>query len=92
MKNLISKLRTNRQELITTLGSGGKYGTTNVKCEKLILEEIDKTLDEMDNMLSDSSVGMLHKFFNSKSDANKFLTAEQQEELENDFDQWLFNN
>lgn len=30
-------------------------------------------------------MNMLNEFFNSKSDANKFLNASQQEDLENDF-------
>jgi len=34
---------------------------------------------------------LLHEFFNSKSDANKFLTAEQQEGLENDYQDWFLN-
>lgn len=31
---------------------------------------------------------VLHEFFNSRSDANKYLTASQQEELEKDFEEW----
>jgi len=34
----------------------------------------------------------LHKFFNSKSDANKYLMAEQQEDLETEFMIWCENN
>jgi hypothetical protein len=34
---------------------------------------------------------VLNDFFNSKSDANKYLTAEQQEDLENDFYRWYQN-
>jgi hypothetical protein len=30
----------------------------------------------------------LHDFFNHKSDANKYLTASQQEDLEKDFESW----
>jgi len=32
---------------------------------------------------------LLNEFFNSKSDANKFLEASQQEALENDFQKWF---
>lgn len=35
---------------------------------------------------------LLNLFFNSKSDANKYLTAEQQEELEKDFNHWCQMN
>lgn len=31
---------------------------------------------------------LLNKFFNHKSDANKYLMAEQQEDMENDFMDW----
>lgn len=34
---------------------------------------------------------LLHEFFNRKSDANKYLTAEQQEDLEKDFAEWVVN-
>lgn len=32
---------------------------------------------------------LLNEFFNSRSDANKHLTASQQEELENEFNLWM---
>lgn len=32
---------------------------------------------------------LLHEFFNSKSDANKYLSATQQEELEQEFQNWI---
>ena len=32
-----------------------------------------------------TTVNLLHEFFNSKSDANQFLDATQQEQLEKDF-------
>lgn len=32
---------------------------------------------------------MLHEFFNYRSDANKYLEATQQEDLENEFGDWL---
>jgi hypothetical protein len=38
------------------------------------------------------STELLHEFFNHKSDANKYLTAEQQEDLEKDFGNWCVNN
>lgn len=34
---------------------------------------------------------LLHEFFNRKSDSNKYLTAEQQEEMENDFFDFINN-
>lgn len=34
-------------------------------------------------------MNLLEQFFNHKSDANKYLNAEQQEDLENDFNYWL---
>lgn len=34
---------------------------------------------------------ILNEFFNHKSDANKYLTAEEQEDLENNFHDWLFD-
>ena len=37
-------------------------------------------------------MNLLHEFFNSRSDANKYLAAEQQEELENDFNKWLYSH
>lgn len=92
METLIRKLRQNRQELVKTLSSGSKFGHNEVKSESLILEEMDKTLDQMENRLSYTNLGILHRFFNSKSDANKYLTAEKQEELENDFDEWMSKN
>ena len=33
--------------------------------------------------------GLLHLFFNHKSDTNEFLTAEQQEKIEEDFSDWI---
>ena len=35
---------------------------------------------------------LLNSFFNSKSDVNKYLTAEQQEELEKQFGEWCIDN
>ena len=32
---------------------------------------------------------LLHEFFNSKSDANKYLNAEQQEDVENEFSEYV---
>jgi len=34
---------------------------------------------------------LLNDFFNHKSDANKYLTAEQQEDLENEFSEYCAN-
>lgn len=34
---------------------------------------------------------LLHEFFNHKSDANKYLTSEQQEDLETDFSDWIYS-
>jgi len=34
---------------------------------------------------------LLNEFFNSKSDANKYLSAEQQEDLETEFSKWCAN-
>lgn len=34
---------------------------------------------------------LLERFFQSKSDANKYLTATEQEDLENDFKLWVRN-
>lgn len=33
---------------------------------------------------------LLHEFFNRKSDSNKYLTAEQQEELEDEFSDFIY--
>lgn len=33
-------------------------------------------------------MNLLHEFFNHKSDANKYLDATQQEDLEKDFEKW----
>jgi len=92
METQIRKLRTVRQELFTTLNSGLKFGKNDVKSESQLLVEIDEILDEMENALDYSNTGILHKFFNHKSDANKYLKAEQQEELEKEFDEWVNNN
>lgn len=35
---------------------------------------------------------LLNSFFNHKSDANKYLTAEQQEDLEKEFGEWCADN
>ena len=32
---------------------------------------------------------LLNEFFNSRSDANKYLDAAQQEEMEKDFQEWM---
>ena len=45
----------------------------------------EKVLDEY----SEQFENLLHEFFNHKSDANKYLTANQQEDLENDFYEWI---
>ncbi len=34
---------------------------------------------------------LLHEFFNSESDANKYLDTTQQENLENEFNEWVLN-
>lgn len=51
METQIKKLRTLRQDLITTLGSGLKFGKQNVRNESEILAEMDKLLDEMEGLL-----------------------------------------
>lgn len=38
------------------------------------------------------SLDVLHEFFNSKSDANKYLDASQQDNLESDFKEYIANN
>lgn len=35
------------------------------------------------------NTNVLHEFFNSRSDANKYLEANQQEELETQFEQYI---
>jgi hypothetical protein len=34
---------------------------------------------------------LLHRFFNSRSDANKYLTAQEQEDLESEFSEWVIS-
>jgi hypothetical protein len=51
METQIKKLRTLRQDLITTLNSGTKFGKQNVKNQTEILCKIDKVLDEMEGLL-----------------------------------------
>lgn len=41
------------------------------------------------NVCNNPVQNILADFFNSKSDANKYLTAEQQEDLENDFQEYV---
>mgnify|MGYP001770300117 CR=1 FL=1 len=92
MEQLISKLRTNVQEMTRTLKSGLKFGRNDVKNESLILDEMNDIIDEMENCQSFANKGILNRFFNSKSDANKYLTASQQEDLEKEFDEWVSLN
>jgi len=53
MENNIKRLRTLRQELVTTTGAGLKFGKHDIKDAKDILDEMDSILDEMENNLTD---------------------------------------
>lgn len=92
MEQLISKLRTNLQEMTRNLNGGLKFGGKDLKDASTILNEMDEIIDELENCQLFKNKGILHNFFNSKSDANKYLTASQQEELEKDFDEWVSLN
>jgi len=60
MENLVKKLRINRQELITTLSSGLKFGKRNTKDASQILDEMDEVLDEMENSLDSPDKDLQH--------------------------------
>jgi hypothetical protein len=51
MEIQIKKLITLRQELITTLSSGGRYGKQKVKSEGQILDDMGELLDEIEGLL-----------------------------------------
>lgn len=53
MENYIKKLRALRQELVTTTNAGLKFGKHDIKEPKVILDEMDFILDEMENNLTD---------------------------------------
>lgn len=58
----------------------GSGETPDYMCIEMIESEIK---EDCSNLLND--------FFQSKSDANKYLTASQQESIENDFKNWVLN-
>lgn len=43
------------------------------------------------NWFISNTPNLLHEFFNSKSDANKYLSAEQQEDMESEFKKWCID-
>ena len=54
-----------------------------------INNKIDSLVDRLCMDYEESIAKLLHEFFNHKSDANKYLPAEQQEELESEFQIYL---
>jgi len=57
-------------------------------------EQMFKLINQLDSELTiiEQSYGteknILNQFFNNKSDANKYLLAEEQEDLEKEFGEW----
>lgn len=92
METQIKKLSLLRQELVNNNRVGLKFSRQNPRSESDILNEMGNIIDEIENLLDYPTNNILHEFFNYKSDANKYLNAEQQEDLENDFYEWVKNN
>lgn len=63
----------------------------NIYLEERLQEVYHADFENWKESIKENSVNLLHEFFNSKSDANKYLESEQQEDLENDFNIWLKN-
>jgi len=56
---------------------------------EIVIEDMTLFVDGMSDLFQKNITGLLHKFFNSKSDANKYLEASQQESLEMDFNAYI---
>ena len=89
METQIRKLQELRQELLNNNRSVLKFSRQHPRSKDDILNEMGNVIDEMENLLDYPTNNILHEFFNHKSDANKYLNAEQQEDLENDFYEWV---
>jgi hypothetical protein len=53
--------------------------------------QIDALIERLCMDYPDKITKLLNDFFNHKSDANKYLDATQQEDLENDYEDYLTN-
>jgi len=75
-KNATKQL--NIDEIFDAINSANSDVSGYIYSEKEIKEKvIDEYPEQFENLL--------HEFFNKKSDSNKYLTTEQQEEMENEF-------
>ena len=59
-----------------------------------LLEEVVQIVEEAEfeefESMKDQGKKLLNQFFNHKSDANKYLMADEQEDLEKEFGEWYF--
>lgn len=76
-----------------------EYFTSDGECWKghhpanhiRIMEQMHKLIYQLVSEIN-RMPNLLHEYFNHKSDANKYLFAEQQEDLEKEFEEWVKNN
>lgn len=76
-----------KSQQITTAIEQACYKTEKDNSSINKLSDYQYALCEVDHKIV--SLDVLHEFFNSKSDANKYLSAEQQEDLENEFHDYV---
>lgn len=75
-KSCMKKL--NIDEIFDAINDANNNASGYIYSEKEIKEKvIDEYPEQFENLL--------HEFFNKKSDSNKYLTTEQQEEMESEF-------
>lgn len=60
----------------------------NIPLEERLREVYHADFENWKDSIKESPSNLLHEFFNSRSDANKYLEASKQEDLEKDFDVW----
>lgn len=86
MEELLKKFRVNYQELLTSLNQGSKFGNLYHKGTSECLSELDKNIDEFENLLSEpnkilehhlnTTIGLYAIDFNPKELIKRFVDSQ----------------